>query len=368
MTTVARGDVLPDVPHFGGALPLGTEVSNHRNSEGYHVYLNEVPQTWTRRGIDDHWDWYVLSQPLYLRSDTEIVLPQETAREFRWRLRDSALGAAERSGVNIGAVRDMCREFGAGEPLLRVGGTVQNATDLKTLPSGSQVYLGHPDKPDLLQVWEIDEYTNMVNIFGGMQSRPAGAPVVIHSIPGVVEAPQAEAPVSEVEWANIAMRAWQVGKVYKNRQGWCGVFEYMLQSLGITAESVKAGDGTITSVGETVDKETAAKLPEGSILFHKWRTDSTRWAMWIRDDSATNKARTRLLVSRDAEESSHDVMTVAYRPDATWLLHVEGHMMAQMPNGVMYRRYGYNDSQPLTEERRQRLISYHTYSITGWPA
>lgn len=363
--TIEPGQVLPDVPHFGGLFPLGTDIAQSLTTEHY-VFTNEAPTTWMAKQDHVRMDNYYFSQPLYLRSGSEVTIPSETARQFYWRLRDSALGAAERSGVRISAVQDMCRDFGADEPLLVPGGVVSSKTDLKLLPRGSVVYLGHPDRPDVLNVWEVNDQGGTTTVLG-TDYLHSGTPVTIHSIPGVEPVVDTDPVLTPEQWARIALRAWRVGKNYQANQGWCSVFDYMLTSLGITEATVAPASESKAGPGEVVDRICAAQMPEGTLLWHQWR-GSLRFAVYQRVAGARNSAGTKRVCGWDDDgENSHDAMRVIATPSEPMLWKLTGLQLAQLPDGTTYRHYGSTEERTLDAVGRAALLDRHTYSVLELP-
>lgn len=366
--TVIPGQVLPDPAHLANWVPLGTEVTPHRGHADGHrypldTYTHEAPRTWIDglEGREMGLSKYL--QPLYLCSESEVTLPSETEREFRWRLRDAALTAAELNGVSTHGVQEMCRTIGVDEPLLTVGGVVRNAEDLALLDPGAVVYLGHPDRPDTINVWEMGDLGQLQHVLGPHKARPMGAPVVIHSMPSAKPRALDEPPISEDQRASIARRAWRVGRVYKQRFGWCGAFESTLLSLGI----YEAADESTLGLTDVVDRARARTLPEGTLLWHQWRGYPNRWGVWIRDDDARNKSRTRRVAgANDDGEQSHDRMTIVAIPEEGFLWRVTGAQLAHMPDGVMFR--GESDTRLDPTTRSQVLARRgYGYNVTGWP-
>ena len=360
ITTVKRGDPFPDIPHRGDLLPIGSQIST---SPGGELLLLQAPRTWTLR--DSMMDPYVYSFPLYLRSDLEVTLPQESVEAFRWRVRDMALGAAERSGVAMPPVHAMAVEFGAPRPLFTVGGVVSNGWDIKQLPVGTIVYSGHPDLPNLMNVWEADGTKQMKHVMGVRGERANGQPVTIHSMPGNhMGEPM---PVSSDAVLNeAALRAWRVGKAYKKQQNWCSVFENCLKALGITEQSIgdtSPGHGP----GDELEWEQVAALPEGSILFWSYRNHQA-YSVYVRDDGARNRAKTRRVWGwNDNGENSHDRMIVAQTPEEPMAWNCPGWALSSMPANVTFRHRHEVAPTVLTEENRHTVELWNYYAIGGFP-
>lgn len=362
ITKVLRGDPFPDIPHLGDLLPVGAQVSHGPTTRD--LYVQELPRTWTLRGA--HLDPYVYSSPLYLRDEIEVTIPPESAEMFRWRLRDTALAAAERSGVAIPPVHEMACEFGAHDPLFLPGGVISNGWDIKALPVGTIVYQGHPDKPALLDVWEADGTKQMVHVMGPRNVRTNGQPVTIHSIPGVSQVP--EFPVADdAALCRIALRAWRVGKSFKTRQSWCSVFENCLLALGITEKSVAGAGGTHFGPGDEVDRHQAARLDEGSLLFWSYRNHNA-YSVYVRDDSARNIAKTRRVWGfHDTTDNSHERMVVAATPTEPMAWSAPGWAVRQMPAGTRYRRRQHEGTLVIGDDRLRVIDHWEHFSILGFP-
>jgi len=362
ITSVSRGQPFPDVAHRGDLLPIGAQISGSPHSR--ENYLQEAPRTWTSRG--SLLDPYVYSSPLYLKDDIEVALPLESVEMFRWRLRDTALAAAERSGVSQPPVHEMAVEFGAPHPLFTVGGIVSSGWDIKGLPVGSVVYSGHPDKPDLMDVWEANGTRHPTHLMGKHGDRSNGQPVTIYSMPGMhMGEPM---PVADdAMLSRAALRAWRVGKAYKHRNSWCGVFENCLFALGITHESVANSESSAYGPGDEVDRLHSAQLPEGTILFWQYRNNG--YSVYVRDEASRNGAKTkRVWGMQDNTAHSHDRMVVAQTPEEPMAWNCPGWALAQMPDGVAYRARHSVDSVTLDRLTRQHIESWNYYAITGWPS
>lgn len=363
ISTVKVGDQFPDVAHRSDLLPVGSCISTAR-SRGER-YDQVAPRVWTDRG-KTMIDSYYLSTPLFVQQmgeRTEVVLPPESASNFRWRLRDTALGAGERSGVALGAIQRMCAEFGADTPLFTVGGVVTSRTDIVRLPVGSVIYVGHPDLPKLLNVWEITDGGQMSHRLGPAAGLRTGMPVTIHSIPGYLRPPEEE-PASEEALARIALRAFRIGKVYQSKQNWCSVFNRCLDGLGINDAMLTSIGAVMSGPGDELRKEQVAGLPEGSVLWHRWRGDQG-FAVYVRDDGARGRSKTRRLFGYgDDGSNTHDLMTVVSTPQEPMAWSVTGQQALHFPLGTVLRGV---QQFTLTEESRGTLLTWHTYTVLSVP-
>jgi hypothetical protein len=368
--TVRIGERFPDPIHNGISMPVDSVVSTlNRNGP---LYRHVAPMCWVAGdGRGQRLDGFHLNTLLWLKqlpSGEEMELPALSTTQFRWRLRDAALASAERSGVSSRPVIEMCQQFGADVPMLRPGEVVANRIDLSTLPVGSVYYSGHPAKPDMLDVWEVVTAGHHRHILGPKEQRQMGQPVVIHTLPGFVDG-EGEPPAATKTLAEIALKAWRVGKVYKKRQSWCSVFETTLHALGIDESIVATETGeSAAGPGDELSKEQAAALPEGSMLWWGWR-NGVGAAVYRRDNTARNKARTRRVWGmNDDGENSHERMIVVSTPSEGTVWNVSARALASMPDGVRFVDPRNNQVTTLDDDARRaaRLGFWHSVAITEW--
>lgn len=361
LSIIKPGQVVPDVLHHDEALTdpkirVGTYA-------GQDHIRRDAPRAWSNGGsqLDQY---YLLGQPMWL-SGTEVEIGYDSAEVFRWRLRDTARGAAERSGVSQRYVLDMCTAFGAGAPLLYVGGLVSSVEDMKHLPDGSVLYNGHPDQPKFLSVYEWAE--GELHHLLGPEGRPQGVPMTIHTMPGMEDAKPDMTPADDITLSRIALRAWRVGKTYKNRHGWCGVFENCLAALGINHDTVSAA-GTTQGPGDELRDEQITRMPEGTLLWHSFR-GGDGMAVYIRDDSARNMLKTRRLWGyNDNERNSNEIMTILSTPEEPMVgFNVAGVALRTMPEGTVYHRVGYDAIRTRGQDHQFGIEAWATYAITHFP-
>jgi hypothetical protein len=195
-----------------------------------------------------------------------------------------------------------------------------------------------------------------------------GQPVVIHTLPGFVDG-EGEPPAATKTLAEIALKAWRVGKVYKKRQSWCSVFETTLYALGIDESIVTTETGeSAAGPGDELSKEQAAALPEGSLLWWAWR-NGVGAAVYRRDNTARNKARTRRVWgTNDDGENSHERMIVVSTPSEGTVWNVSARALALMPDGVRFVDPRNNQVTTLDDDARRhaRLGFWHSVAITEW--
>jgi hypothetical protein len=365
ITAVRPNERIPDVPHLTPILPINTRVSNSRG--GGTVFTLVAPRTW-EQGSGAPADPYYMNQSLYVRRIgdglDELTIPKDSARRYLWRLRDTALGAADRSGVNMRPVLDLCTAIGATEPLFEENGVVVNNTDIAALPEGTVYYQGHPDKPEWMIVWEVGPGGHHHQVMGRASKREGGIRT-IHTLPGFV-APAPEPPAEEAVLNSIAAKAWREGKRISHNSGWCGVYGQCLDSLMINETDIRNMGVLPFSNGDQVDRDNAARVPEGSLLYWAWR-DGAGFGVYQRDDSMTRvAARTRRIwgVAGDTD-NSHGHMIVARVADGEMSMAVRGDILQAMPEGVTYHRNGYTTPHVIGEG--SGIDTWGHYVVTGWP-
>jgi hypothetical protein len=369
--TIRIGDVVPDLLHHGRLLPVGTLIRYGS------IYKHVAPGVW-RFGDRFLTCMCQLTSRLVSLPDErqEVTLPAESAAQFRWRLRDAAFGSAERSGVDLGPVQGLCEAFGAPTPRLTVGGLVSSHHEALFLPPGSLLYSGHPSYPERFGVFRVERRqpgsplsgSNLRHVFGHNEQRN-GDPMTIYSAPDL-PVPEEEEAAPEVELAAIALRAWRVGKVFKRRVSWCGSFENSLAALGIDDASVAVTGELPLGVGDEVTREQAALLPEGSLLYHRWRNGSS-FAVYLRDNSGRGTARTKRVAGYEdgRGDNSHEVMTVIRVPGEPMAWSFSGTDLDRLPDGVLYRPSHEVETSPtFLDAAARRLIESHwSYLVCDWP-
>ena len=360
--TVAPGELFPDLIHHGDLLPLGTQIRiGHTTGARYEQV---APRTWAERGTGGAMDAYYLNGPNWLSTSSPgpVEIPLESVEAFRWRMRDSALGAAERSGIHISPIIDMCNAFGAGTPRFTEGGIVSSNVDVPQLPDGAVLYTGHPDAPAHLTVFE--KKNGMLRRILGTRDRAPGHPMTIYSLPGYA-VPEPEVVADDDTLTRIALRVFRTGRAAQKVNGLCGVFNNCMTGVGITEEVLAKIGASTRGPGDVVDREGAALLPEGSLLWHPWR-DGRKFAVYIRDDSSRNASKTRRLFGfEDDGAHTHGHMTVVQTPDEPMAWRINGGMASQLPDGVTMRVNG--SDRVLTQHNRADLMAYYDYQVTAWP-
>ena len=364
MSVFKVGEHFPDVSHRSDLLPVESVVGVTR-SRG-DTFTQVAPRTWVGGYHQGLIDPFYLQQSLYLQNlagQEGVEVPPESATEFRWRLRDTALAAGERSSVSIRPIAAMCAEFGADKPLFRVGGIVSSKHDLSDLPVGTVVYAGHPDVPAYLNVWEVGRDKALVHLMGPLAHRPEGRAMTIHSMPGETQVPE-EPPATEEELARIALRAYRIGQTYQKRQNWCGVFANCLDGLGINDKMLSIIGVNTKGPGDELTRDEIGLMPQGTILWHRWRHGQA-FAVYLRDDGARGRARTRRLFGwNDPGANNHDLMTVVSTPTEPMAWTIAGYIALHMPDGTVLRGV---EEFTLDAESRRRVESWRTYAVESVP-
>ena len=165
----------------------------------------------------------------------------------------------------------------------------------------------------------------------------------------------------------LALRVFRVGKTYQRNNSWCSVYDNCLSGLGISDKLFASIGATAKGPGDVVDREGAALLPEGSILWHRWRSGQA-FAVYVRDDGARNISRTRRLHGwNDDGGNTHGHMTVVQTPEEPMAWRINGAMAAHLPDGVTVRFNG--TDTVMDDSLRSALASnyYIDFPVTGWP-
>lgn len=363
ISSVRVGEQFPDVLHHGRLLPPGSWIGQYHRRQ----YVSVAPGVWAvGSNREPLADTYHLSTPMNLFAlpeGEEIPLPPETVTEFRWRMRDAALGAAERSGVRLPPVLRMAAQFGAPRPLFRPGGIVCSRTDLDALPDGTVFYTGHPEVSRSMTVYE-KRADRFVPVLGPERGLRSGIPVTLHEVPGYTPVDLGQ-PASKATLAAAALRAWRIGKVFQQQNSWCSVFETTLTMLGITTETTKVDGEAVLGPGDEVDEVQAGGLPEGSLLWWHYRNGRS-FSVYRRVDTARNRARTkRIFGFEDSTDNAHSRMVVVKTPDEPMAWWVSANVLSRMPNGVRFSVDG-SAEQELTDEVR-RDLRYGSVAILSWP-
>lgn len=335
--TFKVGDPYPDLLHQGTFLPLGAKVTTSSDRRSFEQL---APGVWRSDLTGDFLHPYFTHLPFRLNflpdGQEEVRLPGESTGAYLWRIRDAALSAAERSGVHLRPVEELAESIGATEPRFELGHLVGSAHDALKLPQGSLLYTGDPSYPKHFTVYKVRD-RRLVKMLGP-DERQGGEPFTLYSAPGNLPAIPTEPEASEIDLAKLALKTWRLGKVWKRRQNWCGVFDTALDALGINDASIAATGETSKVVGDMVSRDQAALLPERTLLGWVSSRDPHRWVVFRRDNRHTrNTSRTVRVLGRDGETlNSTPNMLIIKLPNERMQWQVGGSVLQGMPRGTRY--------------------------------
>jgi len=359
---VKPGEHFPDLIHNADRLPLGSMVTIGSRSGAQFEQV--APRTWTDPSNGAGMDPYYLNTAAWLyRTEGESVeLPLESVEAFRWRMRDGALGCAERAGIHLDPVMRMVDAFGCGTVRFTEGGIVSSNTDIRQLPEGTVLYSGHPDVPKLMNVYE-KKPSGSLALLMGTRDRVGGVPLTIHTLPGWT--PPTEEPADDDTLTRIALRVYRVARTYQKQNSWCGTFNNCMTSIGLTDAMLATIGATTKGPGDTVDKEQVALLPEGTLLWWPWRSGQA-YAVYVRDDSARNLSKTRRVHGwNDDGAHTHGHMRVVQTPEEPMAWQMSGVMASHLPDGVTIRISGLD--RVLDDTTRPLIQTYYDYAVRAWP-
>jgi hypothetical protein len=257
-------------------------------------------------------------------------------------------------------VLDLLGRLGADRPRFGLGQPICNSHDIGFLPDGATLYAGHPSKPKRLTVYrKINGGLLPVLGSGG---RAIGAPLVLYEADGIDELPT-PTQADPKALATAAVRAWRIGKQFKQQQGWCDVFEYTLTALGIDDKTVEQAGEIMTTVGETVSPEQCARLPLGSLLAHNF--DRGGIAIYQRVEGKRNMAQTQRVWGYDDNlRNSNPVMQVIWMPGQQLRYQIAGRYVRALPDGVTVSGYSRTYTTPVSATDFQ---DWRVHTITDWP-
>lgn len=359
--TVQVGEYIPDFMHEERVLPVGSEISVSNSSSRYRV---EAPGVLTSRDRGP-FDPYSYIYRVRLRGlpdeQAELRLPPLDLEAVRWRIRDAALASAERSNVSTSPVIGLLRKIDADELPLYLGMTISNNIDIRRLPEKSVLYSGDPSKANNFTVFRVRS-GSVYPILGAGNGRVNGAPLVVYEAAGLDPAPTPTQGDPKA-MAQLMVRAWSLGRAVKQVQGWCSVFEQTLEALDINDKTAEVAGETPHSVGDLVQRDDAALLPEGTLLGWHY-PNSGGWVLFRRAEGMTNRSGTiRIWGHNDPGRNNHDQMTVVKLPGQDMLWNVSGSELREMPSGV---RYVIGGSEQVTPNLTA-VNNWVTYRVVGWP-
>ena len=363
-TTVKTGQQIPDFLHNHRLLPPGSQI----NRGGYH-YTVDAPGVFSITNRNSHGDfsqnhWGLPFELAKLDAD-HLQLPEYDTETLLWRIRDAAISAAERSGVHLYPVIEMVDAIGCTTPRFRLGEVISNHHDMTYLPDKSVLYCGDPSKPGRFTVYRMRNQA-LQPVLGMMANRQPGSPVVLYEAKGIDAAPSEVTPADKVEVARLALKAWRIGKRYKARQNWCGVFDETLSMLGIDDSVAETAGECGRTVGEILTKEQVAHLPVGTLLAWQFdRSDAVAVYRRVVAESVRNVSGTRRIWGTDAaERNNHEQMTIIQMPGDQAHWRVNGRVINQCPPGVRF----YLNTDPANVMTTPHEVPYwQSYLVVEWP-
>jgi hypothetical protein len=372
-TTILQvGDKIPDLRHAQRYLPLGS-VINLGRTPGTRYRL-VAPATWL---TDDNnprpMDPYTYTYEPYLDStpdgEPDSVSITETAVQFLWRLRDSALTSAHTARIGIGNVESCLAKLRARPSDFPLGQGIYltNHTDVTRLPDDSLIYTGHPSDLRGFGLYRVHD-GRVHAVLGSIPYEDGGLwPMYVHrSDPTPAWATAGPEPEDEANLRLIKAKAWTIGMTGKRQHSWCSVLETTLNHLGVTSDSpVQVGESPFVP-GDVLTPSQVARLPEGTILGWHWGNGTGYVTLYERSDAARNAAGTHRLWGTDPNgANSHDpmIMLGSSRREFAW--RIGGQALQQMPDGTVYEVGEQRFS--LTEDTRSQIASWNNYQVVTIP-
>jgi hypothetical protein len=253
--------------------------------------------------------------------------------------------------------------MGAKVPVLGTG--VPIATDDR-LPDGTVAYVGNPQVPSRFGVFRR-KGGRWVPVLGEVTA--PGYEATVDSVDGVRERP---AWLDEVgveddpEVGRFKAVAWRVGYQLKREQRWCGVYEEVVRSLGISADDARRHPehGAVPIAGQRVEATEAILLPHGSLLMWRHADYPERWTLYVRSPHSSNQAGTLRVGGTDESHENYrrrmDVLAVATAEGMIqWTVPNDPpNLVGHLPRGTWVTNTG--TGQRYTVARDGRLWEGHT--------
>ncbi len=385
-------------------LPVGTVICERTRRQGR---FRKMP-TGDWEGIDDYAGRGTYSPSQFSMGGYNIVSqlpegyapppppPPPTLTQYMWKFRCNALSGAVENGVSIEATRKGLRLLAIPDEWEIGPGVVLHTHDQYTpIPNGTVVCNQSITDPD------SEHYSLFMragsNRWHTLLGRAAhGRDLVVVQAPGVTETPAWWAAVgteeSRQEVAEFKARAWRIGQKIKSEQSWCGVYENVVARVGVNRDCLTAVKYQGLGIGDRVTPNAVAALPDNTLFLFRGSDDETRWAVYVRDDAATNLTRTRRLAGHrgNSERPLGNYatgMTIAALPDLTgtsqgWAI-PEGsdEILTLMPPGTLmeyggtrymkahdgrFHAYRAGMGVPATGTYEPRVFNSYTVTITSF--
>lgn len=331
-------------PDHVDSLPVGTKVLNTssgrtwtKTDEGH--WLSEENTTATARTMRRRFGYghvqYVEGLPEAPTSDSQVVDTTEqtplgrqlTLEQYAQRFCTLMEGGHQQAGIGSGYLveRALHDELGIPkyEPMMGLSVCYTDGSLIAQIPVGSVLVTeGEPGDTHFTAYRKSEG--SLLRILGDGAITGPAVVLIIDSIPDSdAKAPWVDNDGSESELAAIRqfrVKAWTAAMNVKSATGWCGELEQVVYRSGID-RSV----GTQDTATELLTAEQVAELPAGSIvrymsttaLIENARSRTLKTALYVRDDSADNPAKTRRIGGVLPGSWVPHSMEVVYRNDAT---------------------------------------------------
>lgn len=290
----------------------------------------------------------VLNEPI---EGVEITLPMETLVQYQQRFRTEIEGGAQADSINSDRVEAALTKVGVPDTSISAG-MVVNQRDhalLENLPEGTTVTFGADfSDPAKFRSYQVaDRYGTLRGILGDLNhSRMTG--VVDHIPRRERQAWVDQVPMLQElhEVAAFQARVWELGDRVKQDMDLCRQYERAMAACGISQAVVD-----IPREHRHMSAGQVSALPAGSVLRY-----STKWGtvLLIRDDRATNPARTIRLAGGIPGDWVMYGMTLVHHPDNEVKIMLESLAeMEELPEGTKIQ--GIFNDNPSTYTRRNSV-------------
>jgi hypothetical protein len=339
------------------ALPIGSVLQERNGARFYIRALDGTWNQWTETTFDQTttygipatgpWNSDAFSMGynrVYKIGASDLKVVPETLAQYQWRFRNNAISGAVENSIGMRHVTDALHRLGLTDEQFPLGPKVPITLN-DEVPDGTVVYVGSPDEPRTLGVFRRDRGAWQW-VFGHVDYTPNT--MMVESMPGVETPPDWwTAPGEDNEEERIKKfkaRAYQVGRRTQQAASWCGTYDNVMARVGVTAEAVRGIDAT--QIGDVIPQGEVTRLPEGAILAWVDPENTTRWAVYRRDNNAQNTTRTERILGNRAEggplNNWRAGARVVFLPDLSdrweWQLRTNraGHVLSTGPVGLFF--------------------------------
>lgn len=196
---------------------------------------------------------------------------------IKWHIRDGALNGAAAQGVSIETAQRALEASGAAEAEFpwSADQKVSNRVDLTRIPADSLVHVGRPTDIDKYTVYRADGEGGFKRLFGPgaeVLSADAQPAVWVDSISGAPPPGSwtTDPPASGKDVAAFKKRVWDAGLEAKQRHGWCETYEFVMERLGVTAESGEYHEPAVQA-DVLADAAGVVYAMRDAMDLHRWR-------------------------------------------------------------------------------------------------